>query len=59
MDDNDLGDSVVPVYHFEWDDGTERTTAELVEQLPTAVENLATLGQDDPECTVKLVGYSS
>jgi hypothetical protein len=55
-----IGDDTTPVYHFEWDDGTERRTDESIEsdeRLTTAIETLAKLGREDPECDVTLVGF--
>jgi|APHM01.1.fsa_nt_gi hypothetical protein len=55
-----IGDDTTPVYSFEWADGTERKTNEGVESddaKTTAVETLAQLGREDPDCDVTLVGF--
>jgi len=56
--------TLTPVYRFEWDDGTVRetsdpsfTSAETVP--PESVEMLATLGREDPTCTVELIGMGT
>lgn len=54
-----LGENLIPEYKFEWDDGTERTSSELKEQYPDAIEALAQLGREDDECEVSLVGYET
>ena len=58
---SDLGDSVVPIYKFEWENGRSVRTDEHDEYMeyPVAIENLATMGKDDPECEVTLVGLES
>ena len=51
-----------PVYEFVWSDGSTRRTDELAEwdeAHPDALENLATLGREDPDCSVTLVGMES
>jgi hypothetical protein len=60
QDDNDEL-SLTPVYRFEYDDGTVRetsdpdfTSAQTVP--PESVEMLATLGREDPDCEVVLIG---
>lgn len=56
---NDLGDSVVPVYEFEWSDGTVRDTKDLP-AVPDGIEVLAYLGRDDEDCIrVDLVGWET
>jgi|APHM01.1.fsa_nt_gi hypothetical protein len=55
-----LGDDVTPVYEFEWTDGTVRKTTDAIEsekRHTTAIETLAELGRNDPECTVTLTGF--
>lgn len=56
---SNLEESLVPKYRFEWDDGSERTTEELPEQNPEAIETLAELGKEDDECDVTLIGYET
>lgn len=55
----DLEDNLIPKYKFEWNDGTERTTDDLPEQIKEAIEVLSELGRRDDDCTVTLVGYST
>lgn len=58
----DLGDSVKPVYRFEWADGSSRRTDNLVngpDASARVVETLAMLGREDPECTVEHVGFET
>lgn len=55
-----IGDTAVPVYRFEWTDGSQRTTQSLPQEdgiKTDAVEVLASHGREDPECTVTLVGF--
>lgn len=55
-----IGDDATPVYKFEWDDGSSRRTDEGIEadeRNTTAIETLAKLGREDPECDVMLVGF--
>lgn len=63
MEDNkDL--TLIPTYRFEWEDGTVRETSDPDftnsphDIHPDAVEALAAMGRDDPECTVELIGMS-
>lgn len=50
--------TLTPEYRFEWSDGTARTSSEIedADQFPEAIENLAELGRQDPECEVTLLG---
>lgn len=53
--------SLVPVYRFEWSDGTVRETSDpsftsAANVPPDAVEILAQLGREDPDCEVQLIG---
>lgn len=59
MSTNPLGDSTVPIYQFEWDGGSVQTTEEIPKKFGIAIENLATLGREDPECEVTLVGFEN
>jgi hypothetical protein len=55
-----IGDGATPVYRFEWADDTSRRTDEGIEsdeRNTSAIETLAELGREDPECTVELVGF--
>lgn len=55
-----IGDDNTPVYRFDWNDGPTRRTDEQIEgevQNGEAVEVLAEMGRDDPECDVTLVGF--
>lgn len=62
-----MGDdlTLTPEYRFEWEDGTVRETTDPDftsspdELPPDAVEVLAQLGREDPECTVRLLGMGS
>ncbi len=58
FDKDDL--TLTPVYRFEWE-GRARETSDpdfttSPNVSPDAVENLAQLGREDPECTVHLIG---
>lgn len=55
-----IGDSSVPRYRFDWADGSSRTTDDLPEAegfKTEAIETLADLGRDDPDCEVTLIGF--
>lgn len=56
-----IGDSATPRYEFEWEDGSSRTTDELPSpeqgSKSEAVETLAQLGREDPDCEVTLLGF--
>lgn len=57
-DNDDL--TLTPEYRFEYDDGTVRETSDpdftsAQSVSPDAVEYLAQLGREDPECTVTLI----
>lgn len=55
-----LGDSATPIYEFVYDDGTVRRTdddTKSPDRHTTAIETLALLGREDPECEVTLVGF--
>lgn len=61
MSDDEL--TLTPEYRFEWSDGTTRETTDpsfttAPDQLipPEAIEVLAIIGEEDPECEVKLIG---
>lgn len=60
MGDDDL--TLTPVYRFEWSDGTVRETSDPDftsapnGASPDAIETLAQLGREDPECDVILLG---
>lgn len=58
MGDDDDELTLTPEYRFEWDDGTERVTSDIEDsgRFPEAIENLAEMGRQDPECEVTLVG---
>jgi hypothetical protein len=63
MNSNQLGDSLIPVYSFEWEDNDNRTTEHI--EFPDTVdaelasEALAEFGREDPECEVTLSGYQT
>lgn len=55
-----IGDDTTPVYSFEWADGSSRRTDERVAsdgRSTTAIETLAEIGREDPDCEVTLVGF--
>jgi hypothetical protein len=57
---NAIGDDTTPVYSFEWTDGSSRRSDEGIdsdERNTSAIETLAELGREDPECEVTLVGF--
>lgn len=61
-DEDDL--TLVPVYRFEWDNGITRETSDpsfttAANVSPDAVEELAAIARDDPECNVSLIGMGS
>lgn len=48
------------VYEFDWEGGRTRSTDNLQgDPGREAVEHLAELGREDPECTVSVQGYES
>lgn len=57
--------SLVPEYKFEWSNGNVRETTDPDftnsphEPHPDAIELLAQLGREDPECEVTLIGMSA
>lgn len=60
MGDDSL--TLTPVYRFEWSDGTVRRTDEAVDvEEPSAValETLAMIGREDPDCEVELISMGS
>lgn len=62
-DNDDL--TLVPVYRFEWEDGTVRETSDPdftsapSGAPPDAVETLAQLGREDETCNVELIGMGT
>jgi len=58
LDRGNLEQNLIPEYCFEWNDGTERTTAELP-PIPEGIEVLAEIGKEDNDCEVTLTGYST
>ena len=60
MEGSTIGDGANPIYSFNWDDGSSRRTDEGIEAddpSHSAIETLAELGREDPECSVELVGF--
>lgn len=59
MSDDDI--TLTPEYKFEWQDADTRNTAEIEdgERFPKAIEILAMLGREDPECDVTLLGFGN
>lgn len=52
--------TLLPVYRFEWNDGTVRETSDpdftsAHRCIPDAVEALAAHGREDPDCEVILI----
>jgi len=55
-----IGDGSTPVYRFEWSDGSSRRTDEGIEadeRNTSAIETLAEIGREDPDCEVTLVDF--
>lgn len=59
MESDEMTGQVIPVYKFEWESGLERSSEDLEKQYPDAIENLATLGKEDPDCEVLFQGFKS
>lgn len=58
--DEELHDTMKPIYEFRWDDGSVRRTDDMENEVGRiAVENLATMGREDPACSVKAVGFET
>jgi hypothetical protein len=63
MKSNHLGDSLIPVYSFEWENHENRTTEHI--DFPDNIdaelvsEALAEFGREDTECEVTLSGYQT
>lgn len=62
MSEDDM--SLTPEYRFEWENGTARETTDpsftsAQNVPPEAIEHLAELGREDPECTVILMGFGN
>lgn len=59
MSDDDI--TLTPEYEFEFDDHQNRSSTEIDggEKFPEAIEALAQLGREDPECEVTLVGFAN
>lgn len=61
----ELGDSLIPQYKFEWDDGTVRTTEDIPREGVTkevykeAIANLVAVAEDDSDCEVTKTGYET
>ena len=58
--------TLLPEYRFQWDDGRVRettdpdfTSSDKENLLADAIEYLATLGREDEECDVDLIGMSA
>lgn len=58
VDDSELSETLVPVYRFTWEDGTERTTENLP-QKPDGIRVLAEMGKQDENCEVDMIGYKT
>ena len=63
-EENDI--TLLPEYRFRWDDGRVRettdpdfTSSDKENLLADAIEYLATLGREDEECDVDLIGMSA
>ena len=62
-DDGEDSLSLLPVYRFEWE-GRARETSDpdfttAPSVSPDAVENLAQLGREDPDCEVTLISMDN
>lgn len=61
MAENDI--PLKPVYEFRYENGVVRRTDQIHDPAgllwEEGIELLAALGRDDPECTVRLVGYTN
>jgi hypothetical protein len=61
----ELGDSLIPQYKFEWDDGTVRKSENISsegirkDRYKKAIEILALVAEDDSECEVTKSGYET
>lgn len=60
MEKSTIGDDVRTKYEFEWDDHT-RTSDEIGDLseagLSCSIEDIADVGREDPDCTVRVVGF--
>ena len=55
-----MGDTLKPIYRFEWDDQRSRRTDNMkIDPTPEQAEALAELGRQDPECNVEQVGLTT
>lgn len=62
MPEDDM--SLTPEYRFEWENGVVRETTDpdftsAKNVPPEAIEHLAELGREDPECEVILMGFGN
>ena len=53
--------TMTPEYEFEFENNETRNTSEIDdgEKYPKAIETLAMLGREDPECEVTMVGMAN
>lgn len=63
MDGATIGDDVTPVYEFDWQDGLTRTSDEIGDLeaagLDCTLEDIIDVARDDPECTVRVIGFGA
>lgn len=60
MTDDIIGDEFMPIYEFEWADGSTRATADINPTNRKQVEALRVLGEKDDEClSIDIVGYET
>lgn len=57
-----IGDGVATIYEFDWENGPTRTTDEIGDLeaagLDVTIDDLVDIGRSDPECTVRVIGFS-
>lgn len=61
MEDSTIGDDVRTKYEFEWEDDRTRTTDEIGDLaeagLSCDIDDIVDVARDDPDCTVRIVGF--
>ena len=60
MSNATIGDGVATVYEFDWQNGPTRTSDEIgdLETIDATIADIVELGRDDPDCTVRVIGFS-
>lgn len=60
MEESTIGDDVRTKYEFEWDDHS-RTTDEIGDLdeagFDFGIDEIVDIARDDPDCTVRIVGF--